>query len=70
MGATVKLSGKDIGAKAPVVKLQPCGSATARFLDAKGEPLANLQPRLTLVLNEGIDFADLTEKLVAQPFAG
>jgi RNA polymerase sigma factor (sigma-70 family) len=65
LGATAMLSGKDIGPKAPTVKLQPCGSATARFVDAKGQPLANLQPRLSLILNDGIDFAESLAKAEA-----
>jgi RNA polymerase sigma factor (sigma-70 family) len=57
-GATAILSGKDVGARAPTVKLQVCGSATARFLNGEGKPLANLQPRLVLTLNDGIDFGE------------
>jgi RNA polymerase sigma factor (sigma-70 family) len=57
LGAMVKFSGKDVDGKA-VVKLQPCGSATARFLDAKGKPLANLDTHLDLALNDGISFFD------------
>jgi RNA polymerase sigma factor (sigma-70 family) len=55
LGAMVKFSPKDVNGKA-VVKLQPCGSATARFLDAEGKPLANLRPFLMLALNDGASF--------------
>jgi RNA polymerase sigma factor (sigma-70 family) len=58
LGAMVMLSGKDVGAKAPNVKLQPCGSVTARFLDANGKPIANSDTFLELALNDGISFWD------------
>jgi RNA polymerase sigma factor (sigma-70 family) len=67
LGAMVKLSGKDVGAKAPTVKLQPCGSVTARFLDAEGKPLANRDTFLELALNDGVSFWDslTADKVVA-----
>jgi RNA polymerase sigma factor (sigma-70 family) len=66
LGAMVKFSAKDASGKA-VVKLQPCGSATARFLDAKGKPLANLLTFVDMALNEGASSFDeqTTEKIVA-----
>jgi hypothetical protein len=67
LGAMVMLSGKDVGAKAPTVKLQPCGSVTARFLDAQGKPLAKMDTFLELPLNEGVSFWDSlrSDKVVA-----
>jgi hypothetical protein len=58
LGAVVKFSAKDVDGKA-VVKLQPCGSATARFVDVNGKPLANLDVgHLELGLNDGVSFFD------------
>jgi RNA polymerase sigma factor (sigma-70 family) len=68
LGATVKFSAKDVDGKA-IVKLQPCGSATARFLDAKGKPLANLRTFLDLALNEGIcSFNEQTTEKIAADY--
>jgi RNA polymerase sigma factor (sigma-70 family) len=61
LGAMVKFSGKDVEGKASV-KLQPCGSATARFLDAKGKPLANVKTFLMMALNDGLSFFDSLTK--------
>jgi hypothetical protein len=60
LGAMVRFSAKEVDGKA-VVKLQPCGSATARFVDAEGKPLANLVTHLDLALNDGISFFDSLE---------
>jgi RNA polymerase sigma factor (sigma-70 family) len=57
LGATVKLSGKDAG-KPITVKLQPCGQATAHFVDGKGKPLANLWLRVELLVTPGVPFQD------------
>jgi protocatechuate 3,4-dioxygenase beta subunit len=57
LGAMVKFTAKDASGKA-VVKLQPCGSATARFLDVNGKPLANLRASVDLALNDGVSFFD------------
>jgi hypothetical protein len=54
-GAVVKFTAKDTDGRA-VVKLQRCGTATARFVDAKGQPLAKLRAFLMLALNDGISF--------------
>jgi hypothetical protein len=35
------------------VRLAPCGTATARFIDPQGKPLSNLQPSLKLVMTPG-----------------
>jgi RNA polymerase sigma factor (sigma-70 family) len=51
-GTTVQLSGKDAG-KELTVKLQPCGQAVARFLDAQGKPLADHRPMLDIVVTPG-----------------
>jgi protocatechuate 3,4-dioxygenase beta subunit len=51
-GATVQLSGKDAG-KELTIKLQPCGQAVARFLDAQGKPLADHRPILDIVVTPG-----------------
>jgi protocatechuate 3,4-dioxygenase beta subunit len=49
-GATAKLSAKEAGEKPVRVRLSPCGSARARFLDKEGKPLADFYPGLFLVL--------------------
>jgi hypothetical protein len=53
LGAVVEFSGKQ--ANEPVtVRLAPCGSATAQFVDPKGQPLANYQPVLRIVMTPGV----------------
>jgi RNA polymerase sigma factor (sigma-70 family) len=51
-GTTVQLSGKDAGKEA-TVRLQPCGQAVARFLDAQGKPVADHRPMLDIVVTPG-----------------
>jgi RNA polymerase sigma factor (sigma-70 family) len=60
LGVLVELSGKQAGDEALTIHLQPCGSATARFLDDKGQPLANMQPRVEMSLSPGISFFEAT----------
>ncbi len=43
LGATVHISGKLAGAKPIVVKLEPCGTASARLVGPGGKPLAGYQ---------------------------
>ncbi len=51
-GATVELSGKPAGG--PVtVKLQPCGTAKARYVDPDGKPLAGMRPMINVVVTPG-----------------
>jgi RNA polymerase sigma factor (sigma-70 family) len=45
LGAVAEVTGKQAG-KPVTVRLQACGSATARFVDAKGNPLVKYQPLL------------------------
>jgi hypothetical protein len=59
-GAVVRLSGKAEGTT--TIELQRCGSATARFLDGNGKPLANMRPRLEMVVTPGVSFFDYDEK--------
>jgi hypothetical protein len=47
LGTVVELSAKKAGGKPVTVKLSPCGSAKARFLDGQGKPV---RPRLFLEL--------------------
>jgi hypothetical protein len=64
-GATVELSGKQAGHEQEV-RLQPCGTATVRFVDAGGKPVRRDHPpgHLEIVLTPGASFADLTPKSV------
>jgi hypothetical protein len=49
-GAVVPLSGKQARGEPITVRLQPCGSATARYVTRKGQPFANLGVELLLVV--------------------
>jgi RNA polymerase sigma factor (sigma-70 family) len=51
-GATVQLSGKQAG-ETVTVQLAPCGKATARYVDGKGQPLANYMVSPDLVVTPG-----------------
>ena len=51
-GVTVQLSGKQTG-QPLTIQLQPCGRAVARFVDAKGKPVAGHRPMLTIVVTPG-----------------
>jgi RNA polymerase sigma factor (sigma-70 family) len=51
-GTTVQLSGKDAG-KPLTIKLQPCGQAVARFVNAAGKPLAGHYPMIDIVVTPG-----------------
>ena len=53
LGATVKLTKQNATDRA-TVRLQPCGSARARFVDAAGKPLAKYRPQLTYLLSDGV----------------
>jgi protocatechuate 3,4-dioxygenase beta subunit len=48
-GAVVPISGKQAGQEV-LVKLAPCGRASARYLDAKGKPLSGFSPSPEVVL--------------------
>jgi RNA polymerase sigma factor (sigma-70 family) len=51
-GAVVELSGKQAG-EAVTVKLAPCGKATARYLDGKGQPVTNYRAAPDIVITPG-----------------
>jgi hypothetical protein len=51
-GATVELSGKQAG-ETVTVRLQPCGNATARYLDANGQPIAYISQAPDIVVTPG-----------------
>lgn len=50
LGATVQLNA---GEKEPTVILKSCGSALARFVDDKGQPLADYSPTIHIVVTSG-----------------
>ncbi len=49
LGATVKLSAKEVMAKPVTVRLEPCGKAVARFVDKEGKPLTGFRPLVYFV---------------------
>jgi RNA polymerase sigma factor (sigma-70 family) len=51
-GATVPLSGKHAG-ETVTVQLAPCGKATARYVDGKGQPLADYRVSPDMVITPG-----------------
>jgi RNA polymerase sigma factor (sigma-70 family) len=51
-GATVELSGKQAG-ETMTVRLAPCGKATARYVDGKGQPLTDYAPAPDIVITPG-----------------
>jgi protocatechuate 3,4-dioxygenase beta subunit len=51
-GAVVELSGKQAG-ETVTVKLAPCGKATARYIDGKGQPIADHRPAPNMVITPG-----------------
>jgi hypothetical protein len=57
LGATVELSGKSAADGPATIRLAPCGSARARFMDKDGKPIAGRGPLdLTLIVTPGADF--------------
>ena len=50
LGATATLTTED---DTPTVVLKPCGQATARFVDAAGQPLADFRSSLHMVVSPG-----------------
>ena len=53
LGAGVEFSPKEAAAGVVTVKLAPCVTATVRFVDAAGKPLANYRPVVWLLLPPG-----------------
>ncbi|HYT93399.1 MAG TPA: hypothetical protein VEL76_32075, partial [Gemmataceae bacterium] len=51
-GTRVELSGKQAGTEV-TVRLQPCGKATARFVNLAGKPAAEHRPSLEIVVTPG-----------------
>lgn len=56
-GVLVKLSGKQAGETA-TIQLQRCGAATGRFVDEKGQPLANMRTWVQMIVTPGAAFWD------------
>jgi RNA polymerase sigma factor (sigma-70 family) len=52
-GATVRLSVKKAAGKPVIVRLGPCGSAEARFVDKQGKPLPTFRPIFYIVARLG-----------------
>jgi protocatechuate 3,4-dioxygenase beta subunit len=50
LGATAAFRREQAGAEAVTVRLSPCGSATVRFVDKSGKPLAGYRPLVWLSL--------------------
>src|SRR5205823_1752074 len=60
LGAVVDLPGNQAGGEPVTVRLQPCGQATARLVDAQGKPLAGYRPLLWLLAPPGPHVAPAT----------
>jgi beta-lactamase regulating signal transducer with metallopeptidase domain len=54
LGATLRLHAVIPGTPL-TVRLEPCGTAKARFVDAEGKPIADFSPALKLVVTPGPD---------------
>src|SRR5262249_2886318 len=50
LGAVAVFTARAAGKGAVTVRLSPCGSASARFVDARGKPLSGYRPLLWLSL--------------------
>jgi beta-lactamase regulating signal transducer with metallopeptidase domain len=53
LGAVVEISGQTAGDEPMEVRLAPCGTATVRFVDPDGKPVADYRPGLKLVMTPG-----------------
>jgi hypothetical protein len=53
-GATARVENNSASPEPLTVRLAPCGSAKARFVDSEGKPIADLDPSLHLVVTPGI----------------
>ena len=62
LGAAVEITADPSRREPLTVRLQPCGSAVGRFLNAGGEPLAEFPPSLYIVMTPGPNpLSDSTE---------
>jgi RNA polymerase sigma factor (sigma-70 family) len=52
----VHLPAKGAGEKPLTVRLERCGTATLRFVDAKGKPAAGNQPFVEVIITPGVSF--------------
>jgi protocatechuate 3,4-dioxygenase beta subunit len=62
LGAAVELSGRSDARRSLVVPMVPCGSATTRFIDPDGKPIAQYAPSLLIVITPGPGRVSLKEK--------
>jgi beta-lactamase regulating signal transducer with metallopeptidase domain/protocatechuate 3,4-dioxygenase beta subunit len=53
LGAAVDISGKSAEKGPLVVRLNPCGTAMARFVDPDGKPLVKYEPNFQIVVTPG-----------------
>jgi RNA polymerase sigma factor (sigma-70 family) len=59
-GAVAQISAREHGSQPMTVRLSPCGSATVRYIDAKGKPVVGLAPGFfEIVLMPGVSVYDL-----------
>jgi RNA polymerase sigma factor (sigma-70 family) len=58
LGTVVRLSPKELRGQPATVRLQRCGTARTRLVDADGKPLANLRCHVDLVITPGIPWAE------------
>lgn len=52
-GAVVDVSGEIVSSQPLEVRLEPCGTAKVRYVDAEGKPVADLRPSLQIVMTPG-----------------
>jgi RNA polymerase sigma factor (sigma-70 family) len=53
LGATVRVSPKEVGDGTLTVRLQPCGKAVVRFVDKEGKPAPGFSPYVNVVVRPG-----------------
>jgi RNA polymerase sigma factor (sigma-70 family) len=63
-GAFVELSGKPAKGEPTIVRLEPCGSAMARFVDSAGRPLPKPAVLLHLLMRPGPELQESIDKQV------
>ena len=61
LGTTLNFTGAQATGPPITVALEPCGAATLRLVDAKGQPLQGKDPQIHIVLSPGTVMATLVQ---------